>query len=109
MASRLGAYDCRAVGTVMPVTMSRGRWPKIDQDSGVEDAVLLILEWLGEQGVGAAIRVDAERLRDQKPAWTFTAGGGPLSHPMRADGATAHECLSGVLSYLREAGVDVPF
>lgn len=67
------------------MTASRGRWPKIDQDSGIEDAVLLILEWLGEQGVGAAIRVDAERLRDQEPAWTFTAGGGPLSHPAQAN------------------------
>ncbi|MEW1701074.1 hypothetical protein [Streptomyces sp. NPDC091278] len=91
------------------MTAGRGRWPKIDQDNGIEDAVLLILEWLGEQGVGAAIRLDAERLRDRKPAWTFTAGGGPLSHPMRADGATARECLSRALVHLREAGVDVPF
>ncbi|MEU3466157.1 hypothetical protein ABZ721_40270 [Streptomyces sp. NPDC006733] len=91
------------------MTANRGRWPKIDQDSGVEDAVLLILEWLSEQGMGAMIRVDAERLQDQKPAWTFTAGGGPLIRPMRADGATAHECLSLALVYLREAGVDVPY
>ncbi|WP_370088724.1 hypothetical protein [Streptacidiphilus sp. MAP12-16] len=91
------------------MTANRGRWPKIDPDSGIEDAVLPILEWLGEQGVGAMIRVDAERVRDQKPAWTFAAGGGPLSHPLRADGATAQECLSRALVYLREAGVDVPF
>ncbi|MFV0138140.1 hypothetical protein ACLGIH_34185 [Streptomyces sp. HMX87] len=38
---------------------------------------LLILEWLGEQGVDAMIRVDAERMREDRPAWTFTAGGGP--------------------------------
>ncbi|MFF1901386.1 hypothetical protein [Streptomyces sp. NPDC058206] len=92
------------------MTARRGRrQPKIDQDSGVEDAVLLILEWLGEQGVGAMIRVDAERLRDQTPAWTFFASGGALIHPLRVDGATAQECLSLALGYLREAGVEVPF
>jgi hypothetical protein len=92
----------------VPVTASRGRWPKIDQDSAIEDAVLLILEWLGEQGIGAMIRVDAERLQDQKPAWTFVASGGPLSQPLRADGATAQECLSRAVAYLHAAGVDVP-
>jgi hypothetical protein len=91
------------------VTASRGRRAKINQDNGVEDAVLLILEWLGEQGVDAMIRVDAERLRDRKPAWTFVAGHGPLTHPLRVDGATAQECLSLALGHLRELGVEVPF
>ncbi|MBL1087883.1 MULTISPECIES: hypothetical protein [Streptomyces] len=85
-----------------------GRWPKGDLDSGVEDATLLILEWLGEQGIGAMIRVDAERLREGRPAWTFAAGGGPLPS-MRADGASAGECMSRALSRMREAGVAVPF
>ncbi|WP_406003396.1 hypothetical protein [Streptomyces sp. NBC_00829] len=44
-----------------------GRRPKVEQDSGVEDVTLSILEWLGEQGVGAVIRVDAERMRDGQP------------------------------------------
>ncbi|MFD9061149.1 hypothetical protein ACFVZ3_06465 [Kitasatospora purpeofusca] len=30
------------------MTANRGRWPKTDQDSGIEDVTLLILEWLGE-------------------------------------------------------------
>ncbi|MEV0742151.1 hypothetical protein AB0I51_40875 [Streptomyces sp. NPDC050549] len=66
-----------------------GRRPKVDLDSGVEDATMLILEWLGEQGVGAMIRVDAERMRDGLPAWTFAASGGPLDGGMRADGGSA--------------------
>lgn len=47
----------------------------MDPDQGVEDVTLVILEWLGEQGVGAVVRVDAERLREGRPAWTFAAGG----------------------------------
>ncbi|MET7975646.1 hypothetical protein ABZW44_21915 [Streptomyces mirabilis] len=39
-----------------------GRRPNVALDSGVEDVTLLVLEWLGEQGVGAMIRVDAERM-----------------------------------------------
>lgn len=65
--------------------MAKGmrRRPKVDLDSGVEDVTLLVLEWLGEQGVGAMIQVDAERMRDGQPAWTFAASGGPLAaaHP----------------------------
>ncbi len=91
------------------MTKATGRWPKLDPDQGVEDATLLILEWLGEQGVGAMIRVDAERLRAGRPAWTFAAGGGPLSGGMRADGASAAECMSRALVQLREAGLAVPF
>ncbi|WP_078594572.1 hypothetical protein [Streptomyces sp. NRRL S-920] len=91
------------------MTDSKGRWPKTDPDSGVEDAVLLILEWLGEQGVGAMIRVDAERFQAGLPVWTFTAGGGPLARGMRADGASAGECLSRGLIRLREGGLTVPF
>ncbi|MFF1378772.1 hypothetical protein [Streptomyces sp. NPDC058308] len=65
-----------------------GRWPKVDLDSGIEEVMLSILEWLGEQGAGAMIRVDAERMRDGQPAWTFAASGGPLDGGMRADGAS---------------------
>ncbi|MEW1648883.1 hypothetical protein [Streptomyces sp. NPDC091219] len=86
-----------------------GRWPKADPDSGVEDATLLILEWLGEQGVGAMIRVDAERMRDHQPAWTFAASGGPIDGGMRADGASAAECMGRALLALREVGLVVPF
>ncbi|MFM9368443.1 hypothetical protein [Streptomyces sp. Da 82-17] len=86
-----------------------GRRPKVDPDSGVEDVTMLILEWLGEQGVGAMIRVDAERLRDGRPAWTFAASGGPLDGGMRADGASPAECMGRALQALREAGLAVPF
>ncbi|WP_406114889.1 hypothetical protein [Kitasatospora purpeofusca] len=91
------------------MTKEKGRWSKLDLDSGVEDATLLILEWLGEQGVGASIRVDAERMREGRPAWTFSASGGPLSVGMRADGASAAECMGRALLRLREAGLVVPF
>jgi len=77
-------------------------------DNGIEDAVLLILEWLGEQGVNAMLRVDAERLAEGRPAWTFAASGGPLTTGMRADGASAERCLSLAVARLRELGVDVP-
>lgn len=86
-----------------------GRQPKVDLDSGVEDVALSILEWLGEQGVGAMIRVDAERMRDGQPAWTFAASGGPLDGGMRADGASVAECMGRALLRLREAGLAVPF
>ncbi|WOX16256.1 hypothetical protein [Streptomyces sp. N50] len=62
--------------------------PRMDLDSGVEDVTPSVLEWLGEQRVGAMIRVDAERMRDGQPAWTFAASGGPLDGGMRADGAS---------------------
>ncbi|MET9450147.1 hypothetical protein [Streptomyces cinerochromogenes] len=88
---------------------ANGRWPEQEPDRGVEDAVLLILEWLGEQGVGAMIRVDAERMRDGGPAWTFAAGGGPLTEAMRSDGASVAECMGRALVRLREAGLAVPF
>ncbi|MFD4955618.1 hypothetical protein [Streptomyces sp. NPDC058451] len=78
-------------------------------DSGVEDAALLILEWLGERGVGAMIRVDAERWREGRPAWTFAASGGPLTSGLRADGASVAECMDRALLRLREAGLAVPF
>jgi hypothetical protein len=86
-----------------------GRRAEADQDRGVEDATMLILEWLGEQGVGAMIRIDAERLRDGQPAWTFAASGGPLDRGMRADGASVAECMGRALRSLREAGLVVPF
>ncbi|MER6124744.1 hypothetical protein ABT173_19275 [Streptomyces sp. NPDC001795] len=91
------------------MTNAKDRWPKADLESGVEDATLLILEWLGEQGVGAMIRVDAERVRDGRPAWTFAAHGGPLAEGMRADGVSAAECMGRALIRLREAGLPVPF
>lgn len=91
------------------MTEGRGRRPAADLDSGVEDVTLSILEWLGEQGVGAMIRVDAERVRDGRPAWTFAASGGPLDGGVRADGASAAECMGRALLRLREAGLAVPF
>jgi hypothetical protein len=87
----------------------KGRWSEPEPDHGVEDATLLILEWLGEQGVGAMIRVDAERVREGRPAWTFAAGGGPLPEGLRADGASVAECMGRALLKLREAGLAVPF
>ncbi|MGR4880510.1 hypothetical protein ACIPUC_13875 [Streptomyces sp. LARHCF249] len=91
------------------MTKARGRWPKVDPDSGVEDVTLVILEWLGEQGVGAMIRVDAERMRDGLPAWTFAAHGGPLPVGMKVDGDSIAECMERALLRLREAGLAVPF
>jgi hypothetical protein len=91
------------------VTGTRGRWPKIDKDSGIEDVPLLILEWLGEQGVNAMIRIDAERLSDNAPPWTFAASGGPLEHGLRADEKTVQQCMSAAPTRLREAALSVPF
>ncbi|MFI5867862.1 hypothetical protein [Streptomyces sp. NPDC051546] len=91
------------------MTGEQDRRPMIDQDGGIEDVTLLILEWLGEQGVNAMIRVDAERAADNARAWTFAASGGPLEHGMRADGRTVQQCMSTALSQLREAGLSVPF
>ncbi|KOU23384.1 hypothetical protein ADK52_18100 [Streptomyces sp. WM6372] len=91
------------------MTGNQGRWSNSDQDGGIEDVTLLILEWLGERGVNAMIRVDAERVADNAPAWTFAASGGPLEHGMRADGRTVRQCMSKALSQLREAGLPVPF
>ncbi|MFJ2647858.1 hypothetical protein ACIO1C_14120 [Streptomyces sp. NPDC087420] len=86
-----------------------GRHPQPDPDSGVEDVTMLILEWLGEQGVDAMIRVDAERVREGRTAWTFAASGGPLDGGMRADGASAAACMGSALERLRQAGLAVPF
>ncbi|GAA3774416.1 hypothetical protein GCM10022403_006640 [Streptomyces coacervatus] len=88
---------------------ARTRWLKLDPDSGVEGATLLILEWLGEQGVGAMIRIDAERLRESLPAWSSAASGGPLPSGLPADGAAVAECMGRALLRLREAGLAVPF
>jgi hypothetical protein len=82
--------------------------PRKSDSGGLEDIALLILEWLAEQGVDAMLRVDAERLAERRPAWTFTASKGPLEIGMRADGATAGECLSRAVTRLRELGVDLP-
>lgn len=91
------------------MTANGGRRPKTGQDRGVEDVTLLILEWLGEQGVNAMIRVDADRAAENAPAWTFAASGGPLKHAMRAEGRTVQQCTSAALSQLRAAGLPVPF
>lgn len=91
------------------MTDRQGRWTDAETDRGVEDVTLLILGWLGEQGVNALIRVDAERLRENRPPWTFAANGGPLEQGLRADAATARQCMSAALSKLREAGLEVPF
>ncbi|WP_204053317.1 hypothetical protein [Microbispora siamensis] len=91
------------------MTAHKGRWPKVDQNSGIEDAALLILEWLAEQGINAMIRVDAERLAEGLPPWTFAVSGGPLSQGIRTDGVSAGQCLSFALAHLRDAGVEVPF
>lgn len=90
------------------MTGAKSRWPKNAQSDGIEDIALLILEWLAEQGVDAMLRIDAGRLADRRQAWTFAASGGPLSVGMRADGATAGQCLSLAVTRLREIGVDVP-
>lgn len=55
------------------------------------------------------IRVDAERMRDGQPAWTFRASGGLLDGGLRADGASVAECTSRASAGLREAGLVVPF
>ncbi|MFF2231186.1 hypothetical protein [Streptomyces anulatus] len=91
------------------MTKGTGRRPEVDLDSGVEDVTLSILEWLGEQGAHAMIRVDAERMSDGQPAWIFVASGGPLDGGMRADGASVAECMGRALLRLREAGLVVPF
>ena len=91
------------------MTGRKGRWPKADHDVGIEDAALLILEWLAEQGINAMLRVDAERQEEGRPAWTFAASGGPLEMGMRADGASAAQCLSLAVARLRELGVVVPY
>ncbi|MGI8329791.1 hypothetical protein ACRYCC_07475 [Actinomadura scrupuli] len=49
------------------MTGRKGRWPKVDHGSGIDDAALPILEWLAEQGVNAMLRVDAERLAEGRP------------------------------------------
>lgn len=86
-----------------------GRWRPVDESAGIDEVVPLILESLGEQGIGAMIRVDAERLAEGRPHWTFAAGGGPLESGMRADGPTAAACMSLAMARLRELGVDIPF
>jgi hypothetical protein len=85
---------------------TRGRWP--EPVEGIEDLALPIVEWLAEQGVDASLRVDAVRRAEGRPAWTFAASGGPLTTGMRADAATAGQCLTRAVVRLAELGVDVP-
>ena len=85
-----------------------GRWP-VEDGSGIDEVALPILEWLGSQGIGAMLRVDAERMAEGRPHWTFAAGGGPLEMGMRADGSSAAACLALAVGRLRELGVDVAF
>jgi hypothetical protein len=85
------------------------RWVKKAESDGIEEIALLLLEWLAEQGIDALLRVDAQRLSERRPAWTFAAGGGPLGVGVRADGATAGQCLARAVAQLRELGVEVPY
>lgn len=87
----------------------KGRWPAADPDSGIGEAMPLVMEWLAEQGVHAMIRVDPERLAERRPAWTFTASGGPLDLPVRADGDSLETCLTRALAILLDAGLRVPW
>lgn len=73
------------------------------------DSVLLILEWLGEQRIDAMIRVDALRVAEGRPQWTFAASGGPLKTGIRADARSADACLTQAVARLRELGVNVPY
>ncbi|MEV6553724.1 hypothetical protein AB0M57_34235 [Streptomyces sp. NPDC051597] len=83
----------------------RRRSVKSDPDSGVEDVAILVMEWLGEQGIHALLKVDPERERRQ---WTFAATGGPLSDPVRIDGSSVNDCIGKALVLLSEQGVEVP-
>jgi hypothetical protein len=91
------------------VVTDKRRGAKGDPESGIEDAALLILQWLAEHGVNALIKVNPERLAEGKPAWTFVVSGGETCGGMRVDGATAGECLALGVAELREAGVAIPF
>lgn len=91
------------------MTGRKGRWPKAEHGGGAEEAALLIMDWLAEQGVNPMLRVDAERRAEGRPAWTFVASGGPLEETVRADGVSAELCLSLAIARLRELSVDVPF
>jgi hypothetical protein len=88
------------------VTDSQGRWPR--PEPNIEDAALLILEWLGEQGIHAMLRIDADRVAEHRPAWTFAASGGPITTGIRADGPSPRACLTAAVIKLRDLGVEVP-
>ncbi|GAA2016572.1 hypothetical protein GCM10009839_10250 [Catenulispora yoronensis] len=89
--------------------MTREATGQNEPPTGIDEVALLILEWLGEQGIGAMLRVDALRLAEGRPHWTFAASGGPLQAGMRADAPTAAACLSQAITTLRDLGVNVPF
>ncbi|MFI0259238.1 hypothetical protein ACH4OW_09405 [Streptomyces sp. NPDC017056] len=93
----------------MATSEARRRRPEADRHSGIEELTPLILEWLGEQGIDAMIRVDTLRMSEGRPAWTFLASNGPVEGGLRADGASAAECMDWALVRLREIGVEVPF
>ncbi|MFD0634446.1 hypothetical protein ACFQ9X_25770 [Catenulispora yoronensis] len=57
--------------------MTREATGQNEPPTGIDEVALLILEWLGEQGIGAMLRVDALRLAEGRPHWTFAASGGP--------------------------------
>lgn len=103
-----GALDhLRGLDRVGVMTGNRGRWPKIDEEPGVEDVTLLILEWLGEQGVNAMIRMDAERLADNAPAWTFAMRRWSVDAwdaGRREDCSAVHVRCSGPPARLRSVG-----
>ncbi|WP_329404386.1 hypothetical protein [Streptomyces melanogenes] len=84
---------------------AKQRRAKVDPDSGVEDVTVLVMEWLGEQGIHALLRVDPERDRNQ---WTFSVAHGPLTDPVRIDGSSVNDCVGRALTHLKEQGISVP-
>jgi hypothetical protein len=85
------------------------RSPRYEGKRSIEDAALLILEWLTVQGINAMLRVDAARQGEGRPSWTFAASGGPLEVGMGSGGASAALCLLLAVARLRELGVVVPY
>ncbi|MFD9487589.1 hypothetical protein ACFWBX_27195 [Streptomyces sp. NPDC059991] len=79
---------------------------KADPDSGMEDVAVLVMEWLGEQGMHALLRVDPERERNQ---WTFFVTHGSLTDPVRIDGPSVNDCVGKALALLKNQGISVPF
>ncbi|MFI1177484.1 hypothetical protein [Streptomyces melanogenes] len=84
---------------------AKRRRAKTNPDSGVEDVTVLVMEWLGEQGMHALLRVDPERERNQ---WTFFVAQGPLTDPVRIDGSSVNDCVGRVLARLKDQGISVP-
>lgn len=65
------------------------------------------LDWLLQRGVGAFIRVDADR--EGRRPWTFFASGGPLEdHPVRVDADSPEHCMILARRRLAEYGLELP-